>query len=442
MDWSGSGRTRRGIKKVVVLGGGFAGLEVAKHLADAPASVIVIDKQNHHCFQPLLYQVATAALAAGDVAWPIRSILSSQLNASVIMASVAGIDLERKLVRTDRTDPIAYDILVVATGTTHSYFGNDAWEYWAPGLKRVEDALNIRQKLLRAFEAAEIEPNPAEQKRLMTFAVIGGGPTGVELAGAITEMARFTLAKDFRRIDPKSACVFLIEAGPRILPTFPPRLSAYADKALSDKGAIVCTSTRVIGCDPEGVVTTDRRIRAATLIWAAGVQASPAAAWLGVEGDRAGRIGVTERLTLPGHEDVFVIGDVAAVVSGGRPVPGIAPAAKQMGKYVARQIRSHIGGTSIPLAFRYRHWGDLATIGRSSAVIAFGKWQFKGRVAWIAWSITHIYFLIGLRNRISVAAAWLWEYLTYQRGARLINRSKPGDNPQSAKAAIVSKVRS
>ena len=405
--------------KVVIAGAGFGGLEAAKALRAAAADVAVIDQQNHHCFQPLLYQVATAALSPADVAWPIRRILRKQGNATVLMAEVRGIDTGKRLVHTDSISA-PYDYLVLATGATHSYFGHDEWAEVAPGLKRIEDATRIRRSILLAFERAELTDDVAERARQLTFVIIGAGATGVEMAGAIADIARYTIAMDFRRIDPRTAQIILIEAGPRVLPTLSDDLSDYARKSLIKMGVDVRTDTRVTGCDSRGVDLAHGRIDASTIIWAAGVVASPAARWLNVEHDRAGRVIVKDDLSVPGHPEVFVIGDAAtAKDESGKPVPGVAPAAKQMGAYVGKLIAARIAGQSLP-PFRYRHAGDLATIGRRAAVVSIGKVHLKGFLGWLFWSVVHIYFLIGLRRRFVVAINWLWDYLTFQRGARLI----------------------
>jgi NADH dehydrogenase len=412
---------------VVIIGAGFGGLEAAKALARVPVDVIVIDRVNHHCFQPLLYQVATAALSPADIAWPIRSILSRQANARVVMADVTGIDVAAKEVKTDRTAPFRYDFLVIATGATHSYFGHDEWAPFAPGLKRIEDATEIRRRLLRAFEAAELAQDEAERRRLMNFIVVGGGPTGVELAGACAEVARHVLSRDFRSIDPRTSRIMLIEAGPRILPSFPEDLARYAHRALERMGVEVLTSTAVADCDAMGVATADgRRVDGATIVWAAGVMAAPAARWLGAPRDKAGRIAVAPDLAVPGAEGVYAIGDVAQVARpDGRSVPGIAPAAKQMGRYVGRAIAARVAGRPEPGPFRYRHYGDLATIGRRAAIVSIGRLRLRGFFGWLFWSIIHIYFLIGTRHRLMVAFEWFWDYLTFQRGARLITDYMP-----------------
>ena len=334
--------------RIVIVGAGFGGLEAAKALARAPADVSVVDRQNHHCFQPLLYQVATAALSPADVAWPIRHILRAQPNATVLMEEVSGVDMEKKRLRTNFGE-VPYDYLVIATGAMHSYFGHDEWAAYAPGLKRIEDATRIRRSILIAFEQAELVTDPEARRRLLTFVIVGGGATGVEMAGAIAEIARQTLAADFRRIDPRSARIVLVEAGPRLLPSFPVEQSDYVRAALERGGVDVKTDTSVTQCDARGVDIDGGRIDAGTIIWAAGVVASPAARWLNAEADRAGRVKVNPDLSLPGHPDIFVIGDTAAVTDrDGKPVPGIAPAAKQMGDYVGHLIAGRIAGRPRP----------------------------------------------------------------------------------------------
>src|SRR5262249_33358970 len=411
---------------VVILGAGFGGLEAAKALRRASVNVTVVDRLNHHCFQPLLYQVATAALSPADIAWPIRSILSTQKNAFVVMANVTAIDTAVREVHTDRTHPIRYDFLVLATGAMHSYFGRDEWAAYAPGLKRIEDATEIRRRLLRAFEAAELSEDAAERRRLMNFIIVGGGPTGVELAGATAEVARYVLSRDFRRIDPRTSRILLLEAGPRILPTFPEDLAAYARRTLERMGVEGLTSTAVAQCDQTGVATADgRRFDGATIVWAAGVMASPLSRSIDAERDRAGRIAVERDLTVPSAAGVYAIGDIANVTGYGRPLPGIAPVAKQMGRYVGRAIAARVAGRPAPGPFRYRHYGDLATIGRRAAIVSIGRFRLRGFFGWLFWSIIHIYFLIGTRHRLIVAIDWFWDYLTFQRGARLITNYTP-----------------
>jgi NADH dehydrogenase len=410
--------------KVVIVGAGFGGIEAATALSRVAVDVILLDRQNHHCFQPLLYQVATAALSPAEIAWPIRHMLRQQRNATVFMTEAEAVDLTGRFVETS-AGPISYDYLVVATGATHSYFGHDDWAKFAPGLKRIEDATRIRRSILLAFEQAELAGNDAERQRLLTFVIVGGGATGVEMAGAIAEIARQTLANDFRRIDPRNSRIILLEAGPRVIPTLPGDLSQYAERALTRMGVDVRTSTRVIGCDACGVDADHGRIDASTIIWAAGVVASPAASWLGAAHVRAGRVLVRPDLSVPDHPEVFVIGDAAAIHGDdGEPVPGVAPAAKQMGNYVGRLIAARLAGKSLP-AFRYRNLGELATIGRRAAVVKFGRLHLKGFIGWLFWSFAHIYFLIGVKNRFIVAFTWLWDYLTFQRGARLITEVPP-----------------
>jgi NADH dehydrogenase len=404
---------------VVILGAGFGGLEATKTLRRAPVDITLIDRQNYHCFQPLLYQVATAALSPADIAWPIRHILRRQENATVFMAEVDGIDAQARVVNT-KAGPFPFDFLVIATGATNSYFGHHRWADVAPGLKRIEDATRIRRNILSAFEEAELARDDAERQRLLTFVIIGGGPTGVEMAGAIAEVARQTLARDFRRIDPRTARIVLIEAGPRLLPTFSEQHSSYARDTLAAMGVNVMTLSPVLECDERGVDLAGGRIQAGSVIWAAGTMASPAAQWVSTERDRAGRIPVRSDLSLRGFNDIFVIGDAASVNDArGRPVPGLASAAKQMGKYVGKLITARVAGRSVP-PFRYRHEGSLATIGRRAAVVELGHIQLTGFIGWMFWSAVHIYFLIGIRNRFVVAVTWLWSYVTFERGARLI----------------------
>jgi NADH dehydrogenase len=416
-----------GQPRVVIIGGGFAGLEAMKALAKTRADITLLDRRNHHCFQPLLYQVATAALSPAEIAWPIRAIAARQANTRVLMADVTGIDVAGGRVLAGAMS-YPYDHLIVATGVTHSYFGHTEWETVAPGLKSIEDATTLRRRLLLAFEHAELTEDDAARSRLLTFVIVGGGPTGVEMAGAVAEVARHALAGEFRRIDPRSARIVLVEGGPRVLPAFPESLSGYAQTALERMGVEVQTGTMVQDCDPRGVSTDKGRIEAATLVWAAGVQATPVADWTEAERDRAGRIKVNRDLSLPGHPDIFVIGDVASVqTSDGKPVPGIAPAAKQMGRYVGKLIAARIAGQGPTAPFTYRHYGELATVGRKAAVVSFGRIRIRGFIGWLFWCVAHVYFLIGVRNRFVVAFSWLWNYLTWQRGARLITGA---DGPQ------------
>lgn len=407
-------------RKVVIIGGGFGGLTVAMKLAKADVDVTIIDRHNYHCFQPLLYQVATAELSPADIAWPIRHVLRKQKNARVLLGTVRSVDVVNRKVVAD-TATLDYDELVIATGVTHSYFGNDDWERSAPGLKRIEDATIIRRRLLMAFERAELSNDPAEREKLLTFAIVGAGPTGVELAGAIIEVARQVMPKEFRSVDLRTARVILIEAGPRVLPVFPETLTDYTRRSLEKMGVEVMTGARVTHIDSKGVELENGRLDAATVIWAAGVMASDAGRWIGAECDRAGRVKVGKDLSVPGRPEIFVIGDTAAVNrEDGSPVPGIAPAAKQMGGYVANVIASRVSGKVPPPAFRYSHQGDVATIGRRSAVIKLPYMNLSGFTAWLFWCVAHIYFLIGARNRIAVAFKWVWDFITFQRGARLI----------------------
>jgi len=406
--------------RVVIIGGGFGGIEAARALAKVPVEIVLIDRENHHTFQPLLYQVATAALSPADIAWPIRSMLRKQDNTRVLMAEVTAINPELRQV-TASGHRIDYDYLVLATGVTHSYFGHDEWRKYAPGLKNLEDARDVRRRFLIAFERAELSDKPDERKRDLTFVIVGGGPTGVEMAGAMAEVARETLKKDFRNIDPAGARIILIEAGPRLLPTFPENLSRYAQKSLEKMNVEIRLGAPVTQCDDKGVTLDGGRIESATIIWAAGVAASAAGGAIGAEHDRMGRIKVKPDLSLADHPEIFAIGDIAAVNrADGSPVPGIAPAAKQMGRYVGKVIAARASGRKAPKPFVYRHAGDLATVGRKSAVVKIGKFQLTGFLGWLFWSVAHIYFLIGVRNRIVVALNWLWSYMTFQRGARLI----------------------
>ena len=404
----------------MIVGAGFAGMWAARALARAPVEITVIDRRNYHLFQPLLYQVATAALSPGDIAWPIRRMLRRQRNTRVLLGDVTGVDVERRAVSLGELS-IPYDHLILATGVRHDYFGHDDWEASAPGLKELDDATRIRRRILLAFERAECGSDPSAQRRLLTFVIVGGGPTGVELAGAIAELARRALAADFRHIDPKSARILLCEAGERVLPAFPESLSRYAGRALARLGVEVKLKSPVTDCGPLGVTVGTERVEAATVLWAAGVAASPVARWLGIEADRLGRVPVAPDLSVPGFPELFVAGDVALVSDAtGRPLPGVAPAAKQAGAYVARVIAARVAGRPAPPPFRYRDFGNLATIGRRAAVIDFGWLRIKGGIAWWIWGIAHIYFLIGMRNRLIVSLQWLWAYLTFDRGARLI----------------------
>ncbi len=408
---------------VAVVGAGFGGLEAARALRRAPVRVTVVDRRNHHLFQPLLYQVATAALNPADISAPIRNVLRRQENAEVILGAVSAIDAPRRIVRLDDGAELAYDFLVLATGATHSYLGHDAWAPFAPGLKTVEDALEIRRRILLAFERAEREGDEGRRRALLTFVIVGGGPTGVELAGALAEIASRTLASDFRRIRPESARIVLAEAAPRVLPSYPEKLSRSAREQLLRLRVEVRTGAKVSLVDEGGVSIGEERIEAGTVLWGAGVAASPLARSLGAPLDRAGRVRVSPDLSVPGRPEIFVVGDLAAVERpGGEPVPGVAPAAIQEGRHAARNvIRALRGEPGEP--FRYRDRGLLATVGRAAAVARIGRLQFSGPVAWLAWLFVHVFFLIGFRNRVAVVLQWAWSYLTFKRGARLITET-------------------
>lgn len=406
--------------RVVILGGGFGGLNAAIALRGAPVDVTVIDQRNHHLFQPLLYQVATAGLSPAQIATPIRRILSRQKNATVLMETVRAVDAAARTVTTC-TRTLPYDYLVLATGARHAYFGHDDWADAAPGLKTVTDATAIRARILTAFERAEASDDASQRRGLLTFVVVGGGPTGVEMAGAIAELARKAITADFRNIDAAAARIVLVEAGDRVLPSFPPDLSEAARRQLVRLGVEVRLGDAVTACDAHGVsLAGGERIDAATIVWGAGVMASPAGRWLGAPTDRAGRVQVTGNLSVPGHPNVFAIGDTASARGpDGRPVPGVAPAAKQMGRYVARMIAADIAGRGLP-PFAYRDFGNLATIGRKAAVADFGRVRLTGFPAWLVWSLAHLWFLIGFRNRLVVFMDWAWAYATFDRSARLI----------------------
>ena len=404
---------------IVIVGGGFAGLYTARGLKNADAAITLVDRHNYHLFQPLLYQVATAALNPADIAAPIRGILRHQRNVEVILGEVTAVDVDRRRLQLADGE-LTYDYLVLAAGATHSYFGHPEWEKAAPGLKTIDDALEIRRRVLIAFEAAERETDPQKQQAWLTFVVIGGGPTGVELAGALSEIARQTLVRDFRHIHPDSARVILVEGRERVLPPYPPDLSAKARQQLERLGVEVMTGAVVTDLSDRAVCIGDTVIPTRTVLWGAGVQASPLARSLGVPLDRAGRVLVEPDLTIPGHPDVFVLGDLAAAKQHhGSFVPGVAPAAIQAGQHTGRNLARAIAGQPLR-PFRYRDKGSLATIGRASAVADFGRLRFGGLFAWLAWLLIHIFFLIGFRNRFLVITQWAWAYLTYQRGARLI----------------------
>jgi NADH dehydrogenase len=408
--------------RVVIVGAGFGGLETTYRLAGTPVEITLIDRRNHHLFQPLLYQVATASLATSEIAWPIRYLLRDRPEVTTLFANVNGVDPAGKRVLLEDGDSIPYDTLVLATGARHAYFGHDEWEPFAPGLKTLEDATTLRRRILVAFERAERETDPERRAALLTFVIIGAGPTGVELAGTIADLAKDTLPRDFRHIDTRKARVVLIEAGPRVLGGFPDDLSAYAQTSLERLGVEVMLGEAVTECSADGVVYGGKKLDARTIIWAAGVRASRAAEWLGAPADSAYRLKVEPDLTVPGHPDIFAVGDTTTIAGpDGNPVPGIAPAAKQEGRYVAETIRARLDGRTLP-PFRYKHAGSLAQIGKRLAVIDFGRIKLRGALAWWIWGFAHIYFLIGLRNRLSVALSWLWIHARDQRAARLITQ--------------------
>ncbi len=409
-------------KRIVIVGSGFAGLAAARGLRRAEASITLIDRQNHHLFQPLLYQVATAGLSPAEITAPIRSVLARQHNTEVMMDEVIGVDTTNREVRlNDRS--IAYDYLILATGATHSYFGHDEWELNARGLKSITDATSIRRDILMAFEAAEIETDSSRRAALLTFVLVGAGPTGVEMAGAIAELAHRALASDFRHINPKSTRIILIEAGPRILSSFPPDLSQKAATMLEKMGVEVRVETRVEAIDSEGVVAAGARVPSKTVIWAAGVTASAAGRWLGAKTDSAGRVLVGPDLSVPGHPEIFVLGDTMSLTQDGRALPGVAPVAMQQGRYAARMVLARLNGSTDPPPFRYLDKGNLATVGRAFAILDVHGIKLSGPLAWIGWLVIHILYLIGFRNRAVVLFSWAWAYVSYQRGARLITFS-------------------
>jgi NADH dehydrogenase/putative oxidoreductase len=420
-----------GLPRVVIVGAGFGGLSCAAALRDARVSVTLVDRANYHLFQPLLYQVATAALSPGDIATPIRSLFRESFNTRVLLGTVTEVDTDRQVVKLG-TKELAYDYLVLATGAAHSYFGKDIWQPFAPGLKRIEDATEVRRRLLTAFEHAEGTDDAEERRSLLTFLIVGGGPTGVELAGAIAELARFGMQKEFRRFDPASARVILVQSAPRVLPTFDAKLAAIAQRSLEKLGVEVLVGSRVDHIDAQGVSVSGQRIAARTVLWAAGVMASSAAKWLKADADSAGRTKVGADLSVPGLPNVYAIGDTALSNAwNGQPLPGLAPAAKQGGAYVAQVIRARVAGRVPPQPFRYRHMGSLATIGRKSAVADFGPVKLWGAPAWWLWGLVHVGFLVGVRNRVSTMTNWFWSYLTFSGGIRLITGGpapQPGDS--------------
>jgi NADH:ubiquinone reductase (H+-translocating) len=410
---------------VVIVGAGFGGLAAAQGLGGADVKITLIDQRNHHLFQPLLYQVGTAVLATSEIAWPIRHLVRKRKEITTLLGEVTGVDTQNRRVLLEDGGVMAYDSLVLATGARHAYFGHDEWEPHAPGLKTLEDATTIRRRILLSFEHAEREADPDARAAFLTFVIVGGGPTGVELAGAIAELAHQNLPEDYRHIDTRKARVVLIEAGPRILPSFTPDLSAYAHASLQRQGVEIQLGRAVRDCSADGVIYGDQPLAAKVILWAAGVRASSAAAWVGLPADAAGRAKVEPDLTAAGHPEIFVIGDTATIGAWhGNPVPGIAPAAKQQGMHVARTIRKRLGGDAAPRIFRYKHSGNLATIGKRAAVIDFGAVKVRGWLAWWIWGLAHIYFLIGLRNRLAVALSWLWIYFTGNRSACLITQGE------------------
>jgi len=417
--------TREDRPRIVVVGGGFGGLAAVKELKGVDADITLIDRRNHHLFQPLLYQVATTSLGPSEIAWPIRQLVHKRQEVTTLLGAVTGVDTAHSVVHLGDGTEVPFDYLVLGTGAQHAYFGHDDWEPYAPGLKTLEDATAMRRRLLLAFEKAELESDTDARKALLTFAIIGGGATGVELAGAIVELAHITLRDDFRHIQPEEARVVLIEAGPRVLANFKPEMSAYAEKALRELGVEVALGKAVTAVHAGAIEYGGGTLNAGTIIWAAGVLASPAAKWLGVEADRAGRIKVNPDLSVPGFSNIFAIGDTVAVSIGGKPVPGIGDAAKQGGKHAAKVIKARLHGDATAMPFHYKHLGDIATIGRSRALIDFGWIKLTGWVGWWTWGFAHIYFLIGMKNRIFIALNWLWIYLTGYRSARLITQDMP-----------------
>nr|WP_240907012.1 NAD(P)/FAD-dependent oxidoreductase [Paludisphaera rhizosphaerae] len=414
----------KGPHRVVVVGAGFGGLAAIQGLRRSKASVTVIDRQNFHLFQPLLYQVATAALNPSDIAAPIRRVVRGWKNTEVILADVTGVDMDRRVVQLADGE-VPYDSLVLAAGATHSYFGHPEWEEHAPGLKSIEDALEIRRRMLLAFEIAEREPDPEVQREWLTFVVVGGGPTGVELAGTLRDVARMTLAKDFTHIDPSTAKVILIEGSPHVLPPYASELQESAKRQLQALGVEVRSGLHVTHIDAQGVCINDERIAARTVLWAAGVAASPLGKTLGVAVDRAGRVPIQPDLTIPGRPEVYVIGDLAHLEQDGKPVPGVAPAAAQMGSHAAQNILRAMAGKPL-LPFHYKDKGSMATIGRGAAVAQVGRFKVSGFIAWMMWMFVHVFFLVGFRNRLLVVLQWAWSYVTYDRGARLITGRADG----------------
>ncbi len=418
--------------RAVIIGAGFAGLAAARELGNSEIDVTVIDRRNHNLFQPLLYQVATAALSPADISEPIRRTLARYGNIKVMLAEVTGIDPQAKLVKLDHGSSVPYDKLVIATGSEYNYFGHEEWRAWAPGLKTIHEARLIRQRLLLAFERAELSHDPEEKRALLTSVIVGGGPTGVEMAGAIAELGRFMITRDFRKLEPDHLRVILLEAGPRILAAFPENLTAYANRSLERMGVEVLTGIPVEAISKEEVVAGSMRIRTGCVIWGAGVKASPAGRWIGIEGESGGRIPVERDLSVTGFSDIFAIGDTAlGLAADGKPLPALAQVAKQQGEYLGKALRLSLteGKTAEP--FRFRNRGNTAVVGCNSAIFDFGTWTLKGRLAWLLWAVVHVYLLVNFEKRLLVSIQWIWRYLTRQRGARLIDENAASFVPSS-----------
>jgi NADH dehydrogenase FAD-containing subunit len=427
--------------RIIIVGGGFGGLAAAKALRKARAEIILIDRTNHHLFQPLLYQVATSVLAPGQIGFPIRGILRKQKNTTVIMGEVTGVDKHQKCVSVSDADrrnvPIAYDYLVLATGATHSYFGRNEFEKFAPGLKSLADAVATRNKILQAFEFAEAEEDPSRHRDLLTFILVGAGPTGVEMAGALAVLVKTTLKSNFRRIDPASARIVLVDMAPRVLGPFSEHLSQAAKQRLENLGVEVRLGHGVDQIDDDGVVVAGERIASKTVIWTAGVEPSPAGRWLNVETDRAGRVRIQKDLTIPGYPEIFVIGDTASFEQDAKPLPGVAQVAIQQGRYAGKLIRSRINGAKPPAPFRYFDMGTMAVVGKGFAVLQSGKIRTSGFVAWLVWAVVHLYFLATPGLRLSVYLQWVWTYVTGQRGSRLIvNYHRPAPTSAAVREVI------
>ena len=415
---------KKELPRVYIVGAGFGGLAVACSLRNAPVEVVIVDRANHHLFQPLLYQVASAILSPAEIATPIRQIVSAQKNTSVFLAEVSGVDTEKRQVLVDyldkRGEPFSYDFLVLATGASHNYFGHEEYADFAPGLKKLTDAVNIRDRILRAFEVAEEVSDPKERQEILTFVLVGGGPTGVELAGTIAELRRFTLAAEFRRMNPADARIIVIDGGPRILASFHEELSKAAQRRLESLGVEVRDNARVTKIDARGVMIGDERIASRTVIWTAGVKPSPAAQWLHAPADHSGRVVVESNCGVPNLPGVFVVGDTALFKENGKPLPGVAQVALQQGKYVASVIAAQVENKAAPPPFHYFDKGNLAVVGRNFAILEIGRIRMSGYVAWLVWALIHILFLAAFGNRLRVLTQWVWTYVTQQRGSRLI----------------------